>query len=82
MMTTIALDVPAEIYEPLRDLANRSAQTPAQWILGNLRRQLVQPRDENLRRFFGAVNLGIATGADNAAIDADLARAYTSSGVA
>ncbi len=39
-------------------------------------------RDERLRRHFGAVDLGHATGADNAAIDADLARAYGASHIA
>ena len=77
-MDTIAvmLDVPADMYEPLRQLAEHAEQTPSEWILGNLRRQLVQSRDQNLRRHFGAVNLGVATGADNEAIDADLVRAY------
>lgn len=77
-MDTIAvmLDVPADIYAPLCELADHAEQTPSEWILGNLRRQLVQSRDQKLRRHFGAVNLGVATGADNAAIDADLVRAY------
>ena len=34
---------------------------------------------ERFERHFGAVNLGYATGADNDAIDADLARAYADS---
>ncbi len=37
-------------------------------------------RDDRLRRHFGAVDLGRATGADNKAIDADLAKAYGASG--
>lgn len=77
MKIAVTLDLPAEIYEPLRQLAERADQTPEEWILSNLRRQLVPTYDKNLRRHFGAVNLGVATGADNESIDADLARAYT-----
>ncbi len=36
-------------------------------------------RDDRLRRHFGAVDLGHATGADNKAIDADLAKTYGAS---
>jgi hypothetical protein len=35
-----------------------------------------QAARERLKRHFGAVNLGQATGMDNESIDADLARAY------
>jgi len=76
MTIAVTLDLPAEIYELLRQLAARSEKTPEEWILSNLQRQFVQRRDQNLRRHFGAVNLGIATGADNESIDADLAHAY------
>lgn len=41
--------------------------------------QRLPVRDPRLRRHFGAVNLGHPTGADNAEIDADLARAYADS---
>lgn len=34
---------------------------------------------ERFERHFGEVNLGLATGADNEGIDADLARAYADS---
>ena len=36
-------------------------------------------RDDRLRRHFGAVDLGHPTGADNATIDSDLAKAYGTS---
>ncbi|HEY3323214.1 MAG TPA: hypothetical protein VGP72_22360 [Planctomycetota bacterium] len=35
-----------------------------------------QPKGNGLRRFFGAVSLGHATGTTNEEIDADLAREY------
>ncbi len=38
-----------------------------------------QAARERFERHFGAVNLGYATGIDNEAIDADLARAYADS---
>lgn len=80
MTVAITLDVPTELYTVLRQQAESTAQTPEEWMLTNLRRQLLQAQsgqpDQNLRRHFGAVNLGAATGADNDSIDADLARAY------
>ena len=72
MNIPITLELPSDIYESLRQLAKRAEQAPEEWILANLRRQLGQPRDMNLRRHFGAVNLGYATGADNESIDANL----------
>lgn len=82
MTVAVTLDLPTEIYTQLRQLATSAEQTPEEWILANLRQQLLQSqlgqqRDQNLRRHFGAVDLGSATGADNQSIDADLALAYT-----
>jgi len=76
MTIAVTLDLPDEIYEPLRQLAARTEKTPEEWILADLQRHFVQRRDQNLRLHFGAVNLGAATGADNESIDADLVRAY------
>jgi hypothetical protein len=57
----------------------------AQLLVGDfieiLQRRYAQPdapqmRDENLRRYFGAVRVGTPGGANNESIDADLARVY------
>ena len=77
MSQTVTLELPDEVYETVKRRAEGTRQTPAEWITTALWQQL-PPRDERLRRHFGAVNLGDPTGADNESIDADLAREYGS----
>jgi len=67
--------LPNELQQPLIQVASEAGQTPGEWVATLVRRRL-PPHDVRLRRHFGAVNLGHPTGADNAQIDADLARAY------
>ena len=71
----LTVELPEELRQPLLRQATTVGQTPEEWVVTALRRQLVV-HDERLRKHFGAVNLGAPTGADNASIDADLARAY------
>jgi len=71
----VTLELPDDVYQPLLQMAVAAHQTPEEWLLVNLRRQLAI-YDPKLRRHFGAVNLGQPTGADNQSIDADLAQAY------
>ena len=71
----LTVELPEELRQPLFRQATTVGQTPEEWVVTALRRQLVV-RDERLRKHFGAINLGAPTGADNASIDADLARAY------
>jgi hypothetical protein len=71
----LTVELPEELRQPLLRVATAIGQTPEEWVVTTLRRQLVV-RDERLRRHFGAVNLGAPTGTDNTRIDADLARAY------
>ena len=71
----LTVELPEELRQTLFRQATTVGQTPEEWVVTALRRQLVV-RDERLRKHFGAVNLGAPTGADNASIDADLARAY------
>jgi len=72
---TVTLELPDEVYQPLSQAASALHQTPEDWIVASLRRQLVT-YDARLRRHFASVDLGAPTGADNRLIDADLARAY------
>jgi hypothetical protein len=71
----LTVELPEELRQPLFRQATTVGQTPEEWVVATLRRQLVV-RDERLRKHFGAVNSGVPTGADNATIDADLARTY------
>ena len=71
----LTVELPEERRQPLLRQATTAGQTPEEWVVTTLRRQLVV-RDERLRKHFGEVNRGVPTGADNASIDADLARAY------
>ena len=75
MTFQLTLKMPDELHQPLVDVASLTGQTPEEWIVTVLRKQLPQ-RDRRLRSHFGAVDLGHPTGADNARIDADLAVAY------
>jgi hypothetical protein len=75
MSYPLTVELPEELRQPLFRQATTVGQTPEEWVVTTLRRQL-GVRDERLRKHFGAVNRGIPTGADNASIDAYLARAY------
>ncbi|MFN8487525.1 MAG: hypothetical protein U0350_08040 [Caldilineaceae bacterium] len=77
MDIVLTVQVPSEIYEPLLQMATAAHQTPEQWIITNLRRQLKNPMlDPQLRRYFGSANLGTPTGVDNQTIDEELAHQY------
>ncbi len=71
----LTVTLPDELRQPLVQAASASGQTPEEWVTDLVRRRLPH-RDDRLRQHFGAVNLGHPTGADNALIDADIARAY------
>ncbi len=75
MRCTVTLELPDEVSQPLARAASAVSQTPEEWIVASLRRQLVA-YDARLRRHFASVDLGAPTGADNRLIDADLAHAY------
>ena len=75
----LTLELPDEVYQPLTRAAAEAGQTLEQWTLARLRGCLPaapeRPGDlARLLRHAGAVDLGHPTGADNEAIDADLAR--------
>lgn len=78
MSHALVLELPDDVYQPLLEAASAADQTPEEWVVTNLRRQLVKP-DEKLRRLFGSISLGKPTGTENEQIDADLARAYADS---
>lgn len=80
----LTLELPDEVYRPLTRAAAQAGQTPEQWTLAHLRTCLPAAPERagdlaRLMRHAGAVDLGHPTGADNEAIDADLAREYGSS---
>ena len=75
MTYQLTLKMPDDLRQPLVEVSSLTGQTPEEWIVTVLRKQLPQ-RDRRLRRHFGAIDLGYPTGADNAGIDADLANAY------
>ena len=64
MRCTVILELPDEVYQPLVQAAATVSQTPEEWIVASLRRQFVA-YDARLRRHFGSVDLGAATGADH-----------------
>jgi hypothetical protein len=78
MRYPLMVTLPDELRQALVRAASASGQTPEEWVLSVVQQRL-PVRDPRLRRHFGAVNLGHPTGADNAEIDADLARAYADS---
>jgi hypothetical protein len=75
MSYSLTIELPDELRQRLFQVASAAKQTPQEWLVASLRRQLIV-RDDRLRRHFGAVNLGTPTGVDNTQIDIDLARAY------
>ncbi len=77
-MTLLRLNLPDDLRRSIVQAAEALGQTPEEWAIKTLREHLTQ-RDPMVRRHFGAVNLGKATGTDNAQIDADLAQTYADS---
>jgi hypothetical protein len=80
MTHKLTLELPEEIYQPVKRAAEQSGQTPEEWAVARLR-SAVPAVDraaalERLLRHAGAVDLGRPTGADNDQIDADLAKEY------
>jgi hypothetical protein len=72
---SLTITIPDHLQAQLTQAASATHQTPEEWVVSLLQRQLPL-RDPRLRRHFGAVNLGHPTGTDNAEIDEDLAKAY------
>ena len=83
------MEISDEVYADLQRQANAVGVSMAEWIVTVLSRQgetvtrvmLAPEQQEQVRQKFkshaDAISLGHATGADNQAINADLARAYT-----
>jgi hypothetical protein len=83
MTRLLRLELPEEVYQPLAEEAERTGQSLEQWVVARLRSYVPTPEErqaafERLMRHAGAADLGHATGANNDAIDADLAREYGS----
>ena len=90
MSETRLLELPQPVFSALTQAAAASGTTPAAWIAAQLPEwattgnvpPVASPADEqeisaaNDRLDAHIVSLGYATGTDNAAIDADLIRAY------
>lgn len=87
MSKTITLDVPEDLYELFRLIANafsRSIEEVAlEFLTATVSRSRHQKNEQEaleararFERHFGEVSLGFATGADNESIEADLAREY------
>lgn len=85
----LAVELSDAVYETLAVRAREAAQSLAALAAAALEQHFgirdrttsmteteKQAARERFERHFGAVNLGHATGTDNEAIDADLARAY------
>lgn len=89
MSKTITLDVPDDLFEIFRLIANSSGRRIEEVALDFFAKTAPRPPNgrsqeeaaEARRRFeqrFGEISLGYPTGADNESIDADLAREYES----
>lgn len=88
MNQQLTLEISDEVYTDLQQKANSVGMSLTEWIVLVLSRQdedgggiAISPERQELarqkfKRHAGAVSLGYATGADNPAIDADLAKAY------
>lgn len=88
MSQQLTLEISDEVYADLQRKANAVGVSITEWIVTVLSRQgetvarvtLSSEQQEQARQKFkshaGAISLGYATGSDNQAIDADLARAY------
>jgi len=88
MSQQLILEISDEVYADLQRKANAVGISITEWIVTVLNRQgavanrvvLSLEQQEQARQKFkshaGAISLGYATGTDNEAIDADLAKAY------
>ena len=88
MSQQLTLEISDEVYADLQRKANAVGISITEWIVTILNKQgatanrvmLSLEQQEQTRQKFkshaGAISLGYATGTDNEAIDADLAKAY------
>lgn len=83
MSHAVTLELSAEAYAALTSEAEARGMTPARVAAAAIEQRYTDhgPRSraaigDRLTRYFGSVSLGDASGADNDAIDADLAREY------
>lgn len=88
MSQQLTLEISDEVYADLQRKASTVGISITEWIVDILSRQgavtsrvvLSLEQQEQARQKFkshaGAISLGYATGTDNEAIDADLAKAY------
>lgn len=74
MTYALTLELPEKIFVQLLQAAKSASQSPEEWLVENLDKQL-NADGVDLRRHFGAVNLGHPTGVNTSSIDADLAHA-------
>lgn len=89
MSQQLTLEISDEVYADLQRKASAVGISITEWIVTILSRQstvasrvaLSPEQQEQARQKFkshaGVISLGYATGIDNEAIDADLAKAYT-----
>jgi hypothetical protein len=88
MSQVLTLEINDDLYADLRQQAEKSGMTMTEWAINSLReykqlnniKTLSETEKELARIRFrthaGAINLGLATGADNDSIDADLPKVY------
>jgi hypothetical protein len=83
MTHPLTLELGDDLYQPLAQAAQQAGQTLEEWATAQLRLCATSSARQaaDLARLLahaGAADLGRPTGADNASIDADLAREYGS----
>jgi hypothetical protein len=87
MGRSLTLDVPDQLFRSIDDAARASGRSVQEWALDVLRSRVPpdvttrQAPDEalaDLLKALGSIDVGDAEGADNAAIDRDLAVEYGS----
>jgi hypothetical protein len=88
MSQQLTLEISDEVYADLQRKANAVGISITEWIVTVLSRQgavankvilSLEQQDQARQKFkshAGAISLGYATGTENEAIDADLAKAY------
>ncbi len=88
MSQQLTLEISDEVYADLQHKANAVGISITEWIVTVLSKQgavanrvvlSLEQQDQARQKFkshAGAISLGYATGTDNEAIDADLAKAY------
>lgn len=89
MSQILTVELSDDVYASIVDRAETAGTSPARLVAVSLEQQFGRAAGEqtatpseaerqaprgSIRRFFGSVNLGYATGVDNEGIDADLAR--------